>query len=452
MYANEAFTLTNVKSIAKNDIDAKLSYIITENGLLKLVWNLKVDMKGSDNWFDTAVCAYSGNVLSLIDWVADALYNVYPIGTAHPLDGRRALLVDPYPKNASPLGWHQTKSWNSTQTKGNNVYAQENVDGGYDWANNYRPDGGRSLKFDFPIDFKKSPKSYLDAAITNLFFWNNVMHDLFYQYGFNEVSGNFQEDNFGRGGLGMDGVIANAQDGSGTNNANFATPPDGQRGRMRMYVWTQTNPNRDGDLENGIIIHEYGHGISTRLTGGPANSGCLGFGEAGGMGEGWSDVFAVLLRQRPSYNRTMRFSMGDYSNGGIGIRRYDYTTNMKINPETYGYIKKSGYWGVHAKGEVWAGILLESYWNFVDKYGFNENWYNKFGGNSMFLSLVVDGLKLQPCRPTFVDARNAILQADKVKFNGKNSCLLWKGFAKRGLGLKASAGGNEDFSMPTECS
>ena len=79
-----------------------------------------------------------------------------------------------------------------------------------------------------------------------------------------------------------DAVIANAQDGSGYNNANFATPPDGQHGKMRMYVWDVTSPKRDGDLEGGIIVHEYSHGMTIRLTGGPANSGCLGFGESGG--------------------------------------------------------------------------------------------------------------------------------------------------------------------------
>ena len=65
-------------------------------------------------------------------------------------------------------------------------------------------------------------------------------------------------------------------DGAGYNNANMATPPDGQNGKMRMYVWDGSSPHRDGDLEQGIIIHEYGHGISTRLTGGPGNSNCLG--------------------------------------------------------------------------------------------------------------------------------------------------------------------------------
>lgn len=53
--------------------------------------------------------------------------------------------------------------------------------------------------------------------------------------------------------------------------ANFATPPDGSRPRMRMYYWTGGQPYRDGDFEAGIVIHEYAHGISTRLTGGPAN-------------------------------------------------------------------------------------------------------------------------------------------------------------------------------------
>jgi extracellular elastinolytic metalloproteinase len=80
------------------------------------------------------------------------------------------------------------------------------------------------------------------------------MHDLFHLYGFNEVAGNFQDYNFKRGGKGNDAVVANAQDGSGTNNANFATPPDGKRPRMRMYVWDVTSPSRDGDMEAGIII------------------------------------------------------------------------------------------------------------------------------------------------------------------------------------------------------
>jgi extracellular elastinolytic metalloproteinase len=87
-------------------------------------------------------------------------------------------------------------------------------DGRANWETNYRPTGTGAqsdLKFDFALDLKKDPKEYIDASVTNLFYWNNVIHDLFYQYGFDEKSGNFQQDNFGRGGKGGDGVIANAQ-------------------------------------------------------------------------------------------------------------------------------------------------------------------------------------------------------------------------------------------------
>jgi len=225
-----------------------------------------------------------------------------------------------------------------------------------------------------------------------------------------------------------------------------------------MYVWTQSNPYRDGDLDQGIIIHEYAHGITNRLTGGPGNSNCLGSGEAGGMGEGWGDWFATVIRQRASYNRNDTFPMGDYSaNVPGGIRKYPYTTDMKIDPETYAYVNQAAYSGVHAKGEVWCGILWEVYWNFVDTYGFDPDLYLGEGGNNKILQNVVDGMKLQPCNPNFVDARDAIFQADKANYGGNsNWCLMWTAFAKRGLGVNAVGGRNgspvkEDFSIPVEC-
>jgi len=221
---------------------------------------------------------------------------------------------------------------------------------------------------------------------------------------------------------------------------------------MRMYVWNRSSPNRDGDLDSGIIIHEYGHGISNRLTGGPSNVNCLSGGEAGGMGEGWGDWWATSLRQLPSYVRSDVFPMAPYSNNNAnGIRKFPYTTDMTTNPETYNYITRTGYTTVHAKGEVWAGILWEAYWNFVDQYDFSTNWYLGEGGNNKIMQDVVDGLKLQPCRPNFVQARDAILQADEVNFGGANYCLLWRGFARRGLGVDAAGGGVESFALPTGC-
>ena len=137
------------------------------------------------------------------------------------------------------------------------------------------------------------------------------------------MSGNFQQHNFGRGGAENDGVIANAQDGSGYNNANFMTPPDGQNGRMRMYLWNTAIPYRDGDLEAGIVIHELSHGLSTRLTGGPANSGCLGWGESGGLGEGWGDFLATTIRSNSKYSD---YPMGAWAaNRPNGIRNFPYS-------------------------------------------------------------------------------------------------------------------------------
>ncbi|KAJ3056991.1 Fungalysin/Thermolysin Extracellular metalloproteinase 5 [Rhizophlyctis rosea] len=467
-------------SFAENDVPAKLKYI-QENGALKLVWDLEVGME--ENHYNAFVDASTGKVLSLVDWVADASYNIYPLGTNDPTCGERVLVEDPAHPVASPLGWHSQGRKNFTTTSGNNVIAQENWEGKSNWRDNYRPDGSASLDFDYPVDYKKEPKTYVDAAVTNLFFWNNVIHDLFYVYGFDEESGNFQADNFGRGGKGGDAVVANAQDGSGYNNANFMTPRDGVQPRMRMYVWDTTHPMRDGDLEGGIVMHEYAHGISTRLTGGPMNVNCLGWGESGGMGEGWGDFFATITRMTANSTRDDVFGMGEYANGGEGIRKYKYSTSKAVNPSTYGFINRPGYWGVHAKGEVWAEILYEVYWNLVDKHGFDPDWFNspsasssslgtyrdfrtgkhhrrshrvsaaksKHAGNIIALQLVVDGMKLQPCYPTFVDARDAILQADEVAFGGDNQCDIWRAFAKRGLGVDARKGGMEDFGLPKRC-
>ncbi|KAJ3274973.1 Fungalysin/Thermolysin Extracellular metalloproteinase 5, partial [Borealophlyctis nickersoniae] len=354
-------------SLSRSPIPATLKYIQKDATTLRLVWDIEVEMR--DNMYNAFVDTQDGKVVSVVDWVADADYNIYPLGTNDPLCGDRVLVENPAHSVASPRGWHTQGRKNYTTTKGNNVIAHENFEGESNWVDNYRPDGGKSLSFDFPVDFADEPKTYIDAAVTNLFFWNNVIHDLFYVYGFDEAAGNFQYDNFGRGGKGGDAVIANAQDGSGYNNANFMTPRDGRQPRMRMYIWDSVSPMRDGDLEGGIVMHEYAHGISTRLTGGPDNVNCLGWGESGGMGEGWGDFFATITRTTPNSTRTDVFGMGEYANGGEGIRKYKYSTSKEVNPSTYGFITRPGYWGVHAKGEVWAEILYEVFWNLVDKHG-----------------------------------------------------------------------------------
>ena len=259
--------------ISSDPITARLVYQQTASGDLRLAWELVINQLDGEHWWQIRMDAVTGAELGKTDWVDEDSHNVYPLPTEAPSFGSRVLVSNPA-TSASPFGWNDTNGAagaESTLTIGNNVSAYTDVD-----ANNVpdagsSPDGGAGLVFNFPLDLTQPPSTYRPAAVSNLYFINNRIHDILYRYGFNEAAGNFQVNNYGNGGAGSDSVNAEAQDGSGTNNANFATPPDGQQPRMQMYVWTAATPDRDGDLDNGIIIHEYGHGVSNRLTGGPAN-------------------------------------------------------------------------------------------------------------------------------------------------------------------------------------
>lgn len=275
-----------------------------------------------------------------------------------------------------------------------------------------------------------------------------MYHDLLHTLGFDERAGNFEINNNGAGGRGNDFVLLNAQDGNGKNNANFATPPDGQNGRMRMYIWNRTEPNRDCSFEAGVVIHEYTHGLSNRLTGGPANSNCLSIQEASGMGEGWSDFYATAIRLKPGDTRATNYAMGSWIAGNPrGIRTYLYSTDQTVNPHKYtdvdALVRRIPF-SPHPIGTVWATMLYEVLWNLIDKHGKNDAGVPDFDdkgvptdGKYLAMKLVLDGLALQPCNPNFVSARDAILDADKALTGGDNQCEIWKGFAKRGLGQGA---------------
>ncbi|MFQ5447599.1 MAG: M36 family metallopeptidase, partial [Saprospiraceae bacterium] len=443
------------------------------------------------------------------------------------------------------------------------------------------------------LNLNLPPASNLDPIITNMFYWNNILHDISYQYGFDEVGGNFQENNYGKGGTGTDYLIADAQDASGSNNANMSTPVDGNSPRMQMFIWTsansdnvwvnspsgisgmysvgtasfgpqifevtndlvlvddgvgttsdgcetpfvnsvsgkialidrstcdyseqaynaqtegavgviicnnvggsppampsgnnaglvtipvlslsQTNCNtikanmpvnatllraqdRDSDLDNGVIAHEYTHGISNRLTGGPSATWCLSGDEQ--MGEGWSDWIALMLTMESGDQGTDSRGIGTYllyeSPSGGGIRTYPYSTDMTVNPHTYDDIKTASI--PHGVGSVWCAMLWELTWKLIDQDGFSTNFYGGTAGNNKAMQLVMEAMKLQPCNPGFVDGRDAILAADQALFSGANQCLIWEAFAKRGLGYSAVQGssgsrsdGTEAFDLPPSC-
>ena len=326
-------------------IEVKL-YWVAVGDALRLAWNVNHYVPDGSHWWNVRIDALTGQELDRNDWVSQCAfdvehdhpaataptpgampeaasapaspndYNVYAWPLESPSHGPRTLENAPWTDGgvASPFGWHDTNGAAGaefTTARGNNVQAQEDTD-----ANNtggFSPDGGPALDFDFPVNLTQAPSTYQSAAITNLFYWNNIMHDVWYQYGFDDASGNFQANNYGRGGAQNDHVLADALDGSGTNNANFGTPPDGSSPRMQMFVWTAPTPDRTSDFDNGIIAHEYGHGISNRLVAGPSNVNCLGNQEQ--MGEGWSDYFSLVMTLKAGDVGTTARGIGTYALG-----------------------------------------------------------------------------------------------------------------------------------------
>ena len=221
----------------------------------------------------------------------------------------------------------------------------------------------------------------------------------------------------------------------------------------------ENRPNAySSGFDNGVIAHEYGHGISTRLTGGSQNSDCLNNDEQ--MGEGWSDFFTLVTGAKSSDTGAEPRGIGNYVTAagvnGSGIRRYPYSTDMSINPLTYYDIFNTD--APHPVGEVWTACLWDMYWLLVDEYGYSDDIINGNKGNNIAIQLVIDGLKNQPCSPGFVDGRDAILAADMANNNGANQCLIWKAFARRGLGVSASQGSSDDrndgveaYDIPPAC-
>lgn len=497
----DSYTLLSSGGISARPIPARLVYHVGDTGL-NLAWLSEIDTLDALHYWVTIVDAQNGEALAQVDLVvhdsfgpaegaaashvgqpagatvnsstpaqgdasAPDQYEVFAMPSEYPDDGPRVIAVNPADATASPFGWHDTNGAAGaefTVTRGNNVNAYQDQDNDSNPEPGEQPDGGATLDFTgalVPLNLANDPLTYVNAAVTNLFYWNNIIHDVYYQYGFDEASGNFQVNNYGNGGLGNDEVQAQAQDGSGINNANFLTLADGVPGsRMQMYLFNVTTPRRDGDLENSIILHEYGHGISNRLTGGPANVNCLNNSEQ--MGEGWSDWLGLVLTAKASDTSTTLRGIGTYVLGqpvtGVGIRPAQYTYDMSVNTYTYANLPAMAV--PHGVGFIWATMTWDMYWNLVTDHGFNPDFYDVWssGGNNLAIQLIMDGMKLQPCSPGFVDGRNAILQADVNLTGGVNQCSIWEAFARRGLGFSASQGssgstqdGTPAFDLPSTC-
>ncbi|HEX8492025.1 MAG TPA: M36 family metallopeptidase [Pyrinomonadaceae bacterium] len=421
----------NPLNVRNEDVLSELNVVRVGNAA-RLAWHVYAEID-SDEWYELLLDAHSGELLLRSNlYVHQAQGTVY---TESPIHGSRVLVsfVGDTTINTS-AGWMGT----STVTTGNNVeaYLDRDANDSPDTTSGNGLSNGHASaanqNFTFPFDTTISPTTATNqaAVVTNLFYYNNVMHDFSYRLGFTETARNFQTNNYGRGGLGADSVRAEAQDGSGTNNANFATPPDGQRPRMQQYIFTSPNPDRDSSMDGDVVFHEYGHGISNRLIGN--GSTALQGTQSGAMGEGWSDYWAITINGDGA--------VGEYSTGNPnGIRRAAYTIPANTIHDSYADVGNQGF-AVHNDGEIWAATL----WDLRAQLG-----------ASITDNIVLNGMKFTPTRPSFLNARDGILQADQNLNGGANRCAIWTVFARHGMGV--SAVGNDGTThtaatdLPSDC-
>ena len=230
---------------------------------------VEVDVRNSEDtsaYYSFVISAVDGAVLYRKNLTAAAAYT-YKVWADRnppylPADGPQGLAATPHPtgtpSNFDPgqvlqalvtlenAGLSTNDPWlppAQTQTSGNNVKAYADITRSNGFTPATDPIGTTTgvETFEYTYDFNLGPTanaSQRQSSITQLFYDNNIFHDWYYDDGFNEAAGNGQALNRGRGGLGNDVLLAEAQDYSGTNNANMSTPSDGASPRMQMYLFT----------------------------------------------------------------------------------------------------------------------------------------------------------------------------------------------------------------------
>ncbi len=511
-----AAAAAGVREVATSRV-AGLVYFPRRPGELRLAWEVYVEDARTPNVFRTVLDAQTGEVLwrqniTLYDHIpahgqafTDESPNPNtPTGTSTGLVARTDTAftgIASFPHNDPHFDW-----WNGSgeadrnTTRCNNVRAKQDRDGDNDDGEGFFTTV--SENFNPALDLTMDPSVSVNAAITNLFYWNNILHDRFYRLGFDEAAGNFQSDNFGLGGSGGDPVQADAQDNrapadpddASLCNANMNTPGDGSSPRMQMFQCDHdgslATPERDGDFDNPVIVHEFGHGVHSRLV--PTQGFQVG-------NEGWGDYFAISFFAQPGDDLDANYELGWWLFGG-GIRRQPYSTDQSVFTRTYADITDGAACAVgfcsndntdtcsededcgagnsclfqactfdtdcdsppqpvdlglcspevHNTGELWAETLWLMRANLVRKYGFDT------GGRTADL-LVIDGMKFSPDNPDFLEGRDGILEADGATNGGVNQCLIWNAFAKMGMGFSAvtidefDINPIEAFDTPSAC-
>ncbi|WP_109507567.1 M36 family metallopeptidase [Nocardioides speluncae] len=311
----------------------------------------------------------------------------------------------------------------------------------------------------------------INAVTGNLFVSHNRMHDYAYGLGFTERNYNLQADNLGRNpdptragdpeiGNVQAGAIGGLQSGLGRDNANQITLQDGVPGITNQYLFQPIagafySPCADGSLDMSIVGHEYTHAITNRMVGGPDEG--LTSEHGGAMGESWGDLVGAEYLVSHGYSTgTNPWAVGPYATGNKtrGIRDYAINANP-LNFSDYGFDSTGD--EVHADGEIWNGTMWDVRQALVRKWNARYPATNRSlqlacaqgsatrsplpasrcPGNRRWVQLMFDSFLLQQGATSMLDARDALLAADRMRFGGANQTVLWNAFAKRGMGSDA---------------
>ncbi|HAA48651.1 MAG TPA: hypothetical protein DCE43_02965 [Planctomycetaceae bacterium] len=424
------------------------------------------------------VDAKSGEIRSVTDIRYDSVYRAFELPVADPLDGSRTLVVDPHDPWFSPLGWHIPQG---TLTEGNNVIAGTQFSLFEHFPLN-SVTGGSGLVFDFPVDLSVPSSNSNDlAAITNAFYVTNVAHDVFALYGFSEYA-NYQIANFTPAGqfLGEGGdpvlVVVNRLHvvGGQTGNPDISMMPgsDGTPAILSLGVYSSDvldatlGIGKPTAFSNDVIIHEYAHGVFSRMVNGPnnlwQNDAIYGW-QSGGLTEGVADFYALMFTQKPTDSALTPHLSGDWLAGGI--RNWPYTTDMTLNPLTYeAYDSEAGNTAMwpktgefsggseaHNAGEIFASTLWDLNHSLIARCGFESDLTElttgtngNGAGNNWAMFLVTQALSILPADATFLEMRDRILYADLFYTGGQFWYDIYSTFARRGMGTEADDGLRRD--------